>query len=32
METRVASANAKLRHSNGTDKRIELAMQSLHSC
>jgi len=28
----VASASAKLRQSNGTDKRIELTMQLLRSC
>ena len=32
QEVRAASVSAKLRRSNRTDKRIELTMQSLHSC
>jgi len=32
LEIRAASARAKLRQSNRTDKRIELTMQLLHSC
>jgi len=32
MEIRTASASAKLRQSNRTDKRIELTRQLLHSC